>query len=824
MVIYKKNIRTIEFNPIQFNFEKIAEDLKPMKLRIAYLTILLILLFSLTPDISANHPIVTGDDEWLRVRTKNFHLIGNAKEKELRGVATKLEQFRAVFRLLFPRVKFNQSIETNVVVFKSKKSYKPFLPKDGEGKPDEGIAGYFQPGEDVNYITLSTEGGKDDTYGVIFHEYVHFLVNTNIGRSAIPPWFNEGLAEYYQTFTIEDDQKVYLGNLQEGHLYLLQKYQLIPLKDFFSIDNYSLHQNGNHSRSIFYAQAWALMHYLIQTKQNENMGKFLDAVMAEVEPEKAFRDSFGIEYEAMEKTLKEYAKQRRFNISFVKFNNKLLFDSEMTVEPLSEAGANAYLGDLLYHSNQYVDAEVYLQKSISLDPNESLANNTLGLVRLNERKFDEARKHLEKAIAGNRRNHYAYYNYAYVLSRESVDEFGRVTGYPPETAKIMRKSLIEAININPNFTESYRLLAFINLVNNEELDQAINYLNKALSIQPGNLEYSLTIAQIYLQQEKFDEAEKIGLKLSRSAVDEKTRAEVQGLLSSVQSLRANAAEIAKYKKNSKDREENRFNERPDLKNKSTLTEEEIKKIELENELISLNRRIKKPKNGELQIVGFTQKIECLRGGVKYTIKTDDGTAFLKSLDFQSLELLSLTEEANNALVGCDADMKEFKTVYTYRAEKDSNLKTDGNLVGMVYVPKLFQMKSAEELANAQTVMIVDDEAQRDQMMNALKASLYKPKGDEKQVLGVLEKIECNKNMMFFRFKTDGQEMIFKTDSPQNLPIQIYTRDAAGMRFGCGMRPADTKVLVTYRPSEKDSNKSQGDVITLEFMPENFELK
>ncbi len=70
--------------------------------------------------------VVSAKDEWLQVRSKNFLLIGNAPEKDIRKVATKLEQFRETFRLLFRSMKLSASVPTNVVVFKSDSSYRPF--------------------------------------------------------------------------------------------------------------------------------------------------------------------------------------------------------------------------------------------------------------------------------------------------------------------------------------------------------------------------------------------------------------------------------------------------------------------------------------------------------------------------------------------------------------------------------------------------------------------------------------------------------------------------------------------------------------------------
>ncbi|MEP6788993.1 MAG: hypothetical protein ABJB40_11220, partial [Acidobacteriota bacterium] len=130
---------------------------------------LVLLTFSF---IFAANREVAAKDEWVQVKSKNFFLIGNAPEKDIRKVATRLEQFRETFRLLFTHTNLTSPIATNVVVFKSDSYYKNFKPKRSDGKIDTFVAGYFQPGEDVNYITLSIEGEDAETYSTIFHEYV----------------------------------------------------------------------------------------------------------------------------------------------------------------------------------------------------------------------------------------------------------------------------------------------------------------------------------------------------------------------------------------------------------------------------------------------------------------------------------------------------------------------------------------------------------------------------------------------------------------------------------------------------------------------------
>ncbi len=800
-----------------------------MKLRFFYLTLAgVILLTSLAAPVCAK-------DTWVNVRSKNFFLIGNAGEKEIRQVATKLEQFRETFRQLFPRAKFNQSIQTNVVVFKSDSAYRPFKPKRADGKPDDGIAGYFQPGEDINYITLSTEGEKEDTYGTIFHEYVHFLLDTNFGKSGVPPWFNEGLAEYYQTFKIENDQKVTLGALQNNHLALLQQNQMIPLKTFFEIDNYSLHQNGNHSRSVFYAQAWALIHYLVQGNKganNEAMNKFLGLVMNDVEPEKAFQQAFGYDYSTMEKALKKYVSQSQFMTTVAMFKNKLVFDAEMTTVPLSEADSNAYLGDLLYHTREYDSAETYLQKAIALDAGSSVANTSLGLVKMRQRNFAEAKKYLEKAIASDQKNHFAHYNYAFILSREGMDEFGYVSKFPPESVVKMRESLQKAIQINPNFTESYHLLGFINLVNNENLEETVTMLKKALDLQPGNQEYAFIIAQIYMRQEKYKEARLLAERIYKTTDDQALRTRSESL---VRNLADYEEKKASYDKQIKELEDKGIRQ-PLVVKKSSKTEAELAKIEEENKINDLNRAVTPPKADEKQAVGYLEKVACVKGEIFYTVKTETEGFTLSSKDFSNLELSSMIEDAQSMEFGCDAQVKDYLAVLNYLPAADPKAKSRGTLTAINFVPKFFRLKTEEELKQARQVIIEDDttpaetpdpsadqnreQQRREAMLEGVKQALRTPLEGEKRGLGIVEKIECGNNSITFLAKIDGQPLKLKAKSPQDVKMVAFTPDAQGLQFGCGVKLPPIPVVITYRPKDKDG----GEAIALEFVPKSLKLE
>src|SRR5205823_2674777 len=113
-------------------------------------------------------PKAQAADKWLSVLSKNFFLVGNASESAIKRVGRNLEEFRAAFTTLFPGVAERDSVPTVVVVFKDDMAFRPFKPLHN-GKPAN-LAGYFQAGNDGNFIALT---GDFNTPHTIYHEYVH---------------------------------------------------------------------------------------------------------------------------------------------------------------------------------------------------------------------------------------------------------------------------------------------------------------------------------------------------------------------------------------------------------------------------------------------------------------------------------------------------------------------------------------------------------------------------------------------------------------------------------------------------------------------------
>ncbi len=787
---------------------------------------------------------VAAKDDWIQVKSKNFFLIGNASEKDIRKVATRLEQFRETFRQVFGKMNLTSPVPTNVVVFKSESSYKNFKPKRADGKIDNFVAGYFQPGEDVNYITLSTEGEDAETFSVIFHEYVHSIIEANFGKSEVPAWFNEGLAEYYSTFAIEDDIKAKLGIPIGRHILRLQQSQFMPLKELFNLSNYQLHQTGDHSRSVFYSESWALLHYLLQNGKVDPLSKFLDLLLTDTEPEKAFQDAFQMNTAQMEGELRKYVTRTSYFHQEIKFKTKLLFEAEMQVSPLDEAASNTFLGDLLYHTNRVDDAEPFLLNALKLQPEHGMANITLGMVRIRQRKYAEAKQHLEKAIAGDPQNHLAFFRYAYLLSREGLDEFGYVRAFDKAEAAKMRSSLRKAIALNPAFTESYELLAFVDVVNLEELDDAVKMMRIALKYQPGNQRYALRLAEVLSRQDKLDEADTLAEKIARTSDDQEVKARAESLVAQIASHRSFNERKAAFQKQLESSGSNsgdgppRITRRTDDRNPPT--EAEIARRQADAILRSINESLRQPKATEQRVIGHIQKIDCRSRPIVFVVRTSDETLNVTSNDFDSLDLQAFDAASSNTQVGCDADLSALNAVVTYLPVSPPKGSSRGQIKAVEFVPADFRILSEAEMRPASTASDRDsgsappppprkadpndgDVRRRAALMQAIKDALPKPTEGQKRELGYLDRIECTKDGMFFHLRTETQTLRLRALSPQSLQIMIFVKDLEGIQFGCQLKPIEFPAVFIYGNKPDPKAKTAGEIISLGFVPRSFVL-
>lgn len=473
-------------------------------------------------------------DTWRSVRTNNLFVIGNADPEKLRQVAAWLEFFHSAFARLVSRNVLDQSVPTTVVLFRDEASFTPFKPLY-QGRPAN-IAGFFQPGEDVNYIAISLDPGERDPFSTAFHEYVHLHLKDNV--PGVPLWLNEGLAEFYGTMQFSGGEAV-LGAPLAQYIRLLREQEMLPLATLFSTGTNSPHYNEQAKSGVFYGQSWALVHYLMLGGNSGTGGRqdqfkrFLQQVSRGDTPAKALEDSFGMSLATIESELRAYVRRGEFPALRIASADPEAYASYTAMQrsSLGDAEANYYLGDLLFHINRQTDAERYFKQAIALDPNLRQAHAALGLLYVYQRRYADAKKYLQRATE-SQQSYLIHYLYAFVLSREGVSANGLISSYSKESAAVMRENLLKSIKLAPRYDPAYYLLALVDFVTNERLDEATEMVQRARQLAPAKTSYSLLLAQIHLRRSQNAEARELLESLARSS-DAEVRSDAQEILDSL---------------------------------------------------------------------------------------------------------------------------------------------------------------------------------------------------------------------------------------------------------------------------------------------------
>jgi tetratricopeptide (TPR) repeat protein len=611
-------------------------------------------------------------DEWVSVRSQNFLVEGRAREKELRRLAVRLEEYRAAFARLLSGEHFDASVTTTIVVFPDDAAYRPFKPRFG-GQAAAGVAGYFQPGLEVNYITLALDSTSARDPSTLLHEYAHLLFN-NYFRAA-PLWLKEGLAEFYSTARIsEDRRRMTLGGPPRNRARELKEREMLPFSTLFAVDHASPHYSEPGKRGLFYAESWALVHYLIEVRGGERrdgLARFMGLLADGATVEDGLRLAFGAGVGKIEAGFASYVRLARYEASAEEFERPLDFDSHLLARTLTEAEGYARLGDLLLHTERDEDAESYLLRALELDPRLASARVSLGALRLRQGRPAEAREQLQLAVSADPQDYLAHYYLADALNREgafsnsdkiSVKEF-------EERTDAIRAELHRALELASGFVESYRLLATIELERGDRPEEASVLLRRARALAPRRLDLVLMLAQAQLLGGQFDEARRLAKPVARSTSDERLRAQADALLARIDA-REEQQQAARLKSEA--------DEAAKLDNAAPMQPCDMP--------AQGGPHYKRLRFEGSQVCGRLAEIECADGGVVLRVETSAGTLRLRAEDLSDVRFVTYTA-VKTGRISCGPREHADPVLVTYRVRPDNKKAFDGEALAVEFVPE-----------------------------------------------------------------------------------------------------------------------------------------
>lgn len=426
-------------------------------------------------------------DTWLQVSSPHFSVVCDGKEKEARHIADQFERMRLVFHTAYPNMQIDPSAPIVVIAVKNNKVFRTLEPQEYLKKGQLELAGLFLRAPEKNYVLLRMDAEGEHPYATVYHEYTHLLLSK---ADWLPLWLNEGLAEFYQNTDISE-KDTELGQADPNDILWLRQNRLLPLATLFAVDHNSPYYHEERKGSIFYAESWALTHYLEVKDLQDNTSKLRDYMLLlsnGVDPVAAAPRAFG-DLKQLQSALDKYIEQSRFN-QFKLTRALPVDDATFRAQPITPAQADAVRADFLAYNQREADARSLLAQALQEDPNNTLAHESMGYLEFRAGHLEQAQKWYEQAVKLDSQSYLANYFYgAIALNRQE-------TG-PGVDAQI-EASLQQATKLNPLFAPAYDALAEFYATRDKNLDQAHMLTLHAVQLDPGNVEYRVDAARVLL--------------------------------------------------------------------------------------------------------------------------------------------------------------------------------------------------------------------------------------------------------------------------------------------------------------------------------------
>ena len=504
---------------------------------------------------------------WLEVHSTHFTVITDAGEKRGREVALRFEQMRAVFATLLTKERLNQPLPLTIFAFKSDQTYYQLaplihVPGNAVGQPTD-VPGFFLHGEDQDFIALNL--AEPEPWRAVAHDFAHMLLNYNY-----PPaqgWFDEGLAEYFSSMRA-DDKRVEIGGDPELHpsvnqglpgnahsekslLDLLGAGAWISIPDLFTTKHDTLTYNESTHHTLFYAESWIVMHYLLHEKKMPETGAYFNLVLNQHVPvEDAIHQAYGMTSAQLEQAVKDYLHSQAALITALDSAQQQAVpaagtsaeeqayrfaapvgpgDSAITAIPLPESDARAYYAGIQIRIPDRREVGLKALQELSTVPTaadikssvraqqaekksddaelpttavgNAVAHRILAWDHIAHGEFDLALTELSSAAVLNQRDMWVRYYVSALKYRMAQARHADMQGLPN-----MMLDLKAVLDWYPELADAYDLLA---LARNEGGGPAAAMQSEraAMMLSPRDDRYVYHMALIYIAGKKWEAAQ-----------------------------------------------------------------------------------------------------------------------------------------------------------------------------------------------------------------------------------------------------------------------------------------------------------------------------
>jgi len=327
--------------------------------------------------------------DWLRADTAHFEIASGLSARRTRELGARLERFQAVALAFAELPEPELAVPTRVLLLPRARNFAALRPR-------RELSGFFQPAAHANFLAIDASADEAGIQ-IAQHELVH-LLQISAERTPAPAWVREGLADLLATARFSGDEAE-IGRPPEGHVALARA---APLPFAAVLGAQDVLRWKGRELAAFYAQSWALAHYLHLGEGAPPQGalhRYLAQLEAGRSAEEACRDAFERTPEQLERDVLAHLERRalpRVRVPAPAPRAK----RRIELRALADADRDAQLGDVAFSLGERRSrrAERWLRAALAADPEHAFARASLAWL-LAQRGEPAASAELERAAA-----------------------------------------------------------------------------------------------------------------------------------------------------------------------------------------------------------------------------------------------------------------------------------------------------------------------------------------------------------------------------------------------------------------------------------------
>ncbi len=328
---------------------------------------------------------------WVEVSSPRFEILSTMSEEDTKDLARDLERFHALIELITKAKVSDPPIPTRIFAFKRRSEYRRF----GGSR----TVGYFKPGTRANRIVLYDYSRNLGASEAILHEYVHYVVRNGTVVN-YPIWYDEGFAEFLSTAQVFED-KMAIGAFPKERAGAFEYGRWVSMKRIISGTSYS--DFRREGVGMFYAEAWALVHYLTLGRgsgasTSRDLTRYLSLLEMGLSAEAAFEQAFGEPIGQVGKKIIEQLRKGNWRVIGVPLA-ALEYDR---TEPIARIPTSTeiaiHLGQLSLSVSDGAAAEGSFRSALALEPSSARAEAGLGDALKFQGRWKEAEVHFRRAV------------------------------------------------------------------------------------------------------------------------------------------------------------------------------------------------------------------------------------------------------------------------------------------------------------------------------------------------------------------------------------------------------------------------------------------